>query len=155
MFQIIRAQPQDSATLKEIAIAAKRYWGYPDHLIAQWAQTPIITPESIAADNVFKACAQASVIGWYRLLNRPPTVILEDLWLLPAYMGKGIGRALFEHAVDQARRYGALEIELDADPNAAPFYAKMGCRVIGETLSEWGRAIPRMSYSLTDIESEG
>jgi GNAT superfamily N-acetyltransferase len=153
MFQIVRAQAQDSATLKKIAIAAKSYWDYPDELIAQWAQTPIITPESIAADPVFKACTGDSEIGWYRLLNCPGAVILEDLWLLPAYIGKGIGRALFEHAVDQARRSGAQNIELDADPNAAPFYTKMGCRVIGETLSEWGRTIPRMRYSLTDSGS--
>lgn len=149
MFTIIRAVPQDSLMLKEIAVAAKGYWGYPNELMAEWAQTPIITAESIAADIVFKAWTRPSVMGWYRLLTPSETAILEDLWVLPAFMGKGVGRGLFEHAIGQARQNGAQNIELDADPNAAPFYERMGCRVIGESLSEWGRNIPRMRYSLT------
>lgn len=149
MFEIVRAELADFMILKEIAVAAKAHWGYPNHLIAKWAQTPIITTESIAADIVFKACTESSVMGWYRLLLYSAPAILEDLWVLPAFMGKGIGRRLFEHAVDQAGRNGAQNIELDADPNAVPFYERMGCRVIGETPSEWGRVIPRMRYNLT------
>src|SRR5919108_5149242 len=106
MFTIVRAESQDSAMLKEIAIESKGYWGYPDDLIAQWAQTQIITPDSITADIVFKACAESSVMGWYRLLTPSKIAILEDLWVLPAFMGKGIGRALFEHAIGQARHHG-------------------------------------------------
>ncbi len=49
MLQIVRALATDAVTLKEIAIASKGYWSYPDHLMSQWAQTSIITPESIAA----------------------------------------------------------------------------------------------------------
>jgi GNAT superfamily N-acetyltransferase len=149
MIQIVPAELRNSALLKEIAVAAKGHWGYPDHLMTEWAQTSIITAESIAADVVFKARTESSVMGWYRLVPRSVTAILEDLWVLPAFMGKGIGRALFEHAVDQARRFGAQNIELDADPNAVPFYERLGCRVIGESLSEWGRIIPHMRYDLT------
>jgi GNAT superfamily N-acetyltransferase len=149
MIQIVRAELQDSVLLKEIAVASKGHWGYSDHLMTEWAQTPIITAESIAADVVYKARTELSVMGWYRLLPHSATAILEDLWVLPAFMGKGIGRALFEHAVAQARHFGVQNIELDADPNAAPFYERMGCRVIGESLSEWRRTIPRMRYDLT------
>jgi GNAT superfamily N-acetyltransferase len=149
MILIVRAELQDAVILKEIAVAAKGHWGYPDHLMTEWAQTPIITAESIAAGIVFKACTESSVVGWYRLLPHSVIAILEDLWVLPAFMGKGIGRALFEHAVDQACHFGAQNIELDADPNAEPFYERMGCRVIGESLSEWGRTIPRLRYDLT------
>ncbi|MBO9334342.1 MAG: GNAT family N-acetyltransferase [Roseiflexus sp.] len=46
---------------------------------------------------------------------------MEDLWVLPDYIGKDIGRKLFEHAIKQAQLSGADHLELDADPNATPF----------------------------------
>jgi GNAT superfamily N-acetyltransferase len=85
---------------------------------------------------VLKVRAESSVVGWYRLMIPSKNVILEDLWVLPAFMGKGIGRALFEHAVDQAERNEGQNIELDADPHAVPFYERVGCRVIGKSHSE-------------------
>lgn len=146
--KITRAQPEDADDLKKIALAAKGYWGYAAHLMAQWAQTPIITPKAIATDCVYKACSESVAVGWYRLIMSPPTAILDDLWVSPALIGKGIGRALFQHAVAQAQSFCVLAIELDADPNAAPFYTRMGCQMIGESWTEWGRTIPRMRYSL-------
>ncbi|MCX6048569.1 MAG: GNAT family N-acetyltransferase [Chloroflexi bacterium] len=148
MIEILRAQPEDADALKKIAIAAKGHWGYDEPLMAQWAQTPIITPEAIAADCVYKGCDGVSIIAWHRLLTSVPTAILDDLWVLPTWIGHGIGRRLFQHAIAQAQLAGALAIELDADPNAAPFYARMGCQMIGESWTEWGRTIPRMRYTL-------
>ncbi|NWG35655.1 MAG: GNAT family N-acetyltransferase [Chloroflexi bacterium] len=146
--EIYQAKPEDGERLKQIAIASKSYWGYSEHLMGQWAQTPIITSELINKDIVYMACANSLIIGWYRLLIRLPVAILEDLWVLPDYIGKGVGRKLFEHAIQQADLSGAERLELDADPNAEPFYTRMGCKAAGESISEWGRAIPHMTYNL-------
>lgn len=146
--EITRAMPGESEKLKQIAIASKSYWGYPEELILKWARTAIITPRAVEEDLVFKACAGEDIIGWYRLTPRLPVSELEDLWLLPEYIGIGVGRILFEHAVDQAKKAGAGQLELAADPNAEPFYLHMGCRRIGDVISEWGRAIPHLVYDL-------
>jgi GNAT superfamily N-acetyltransferase len=146
--EINQAKPEDSERLKQIAITSKSYWGYSEHLLSQWAQTPLITPESIDKDRVYAACIGSCIIGWYRLLIRLPVVVLEDLWVLPDYIGKGVGKKLFEHGIQQANLSGAERLELDADPNAEPFYTRMGCQVVGESLSEWGRTIPHMVYNL-------
>ena len=148
--QIVQARSEDAPILRQVAIQSKGYWGYPVHWMEQFARSPIITPESIASDVVYKACVEVSVVGWYRLLPKTPLAILDDLWVLPAWIGQGIGRALFEHASEQARLLGALAIELEADPNAVPFYQRMGSRVIGQSLSEWGRYIPHMRFDLVD-----
>ena len=147
MLEIIRVTPGEIAKLKEIAIASKGYWGYPEPLMAQWAQTSIISAEAVTKTLVYKACVDGTITGWYRLIPQASPPTLEDLWVLPAFMNKGIGRALFQHAVEQASRHGAQGFELDTDPNAVSFYQKMGCEVIGESLSEWGRNIPHMRYS--------
>lgn len=148
MLQIVRALPDDSADLKEIAIASKGFWGYPEDMMSKWAQSPIITPQSIAIAVVYKAILENSSVGWYRLWDGSKIAILDDLWVLPAFIGQGIGRSLFMHAVSQARSEGSLAIELDADPNAVPFYEHMGCYKVGEKLSDWQRLIPRMRYDL-------
>ncbi len=145
---IIRAVPGESDLLKQIAVASKSYWGYPEALISQWAQSAIITPQAVEEDLVFKGCEGDTVIGWYRVTNRKPVAELEDLWVLPEYIGRGMGRILFEHAIDQARKAGAGQLELAADPNAEPFYTHMGCRKVGDVVSEWGRAIPHMVLDL-------
>ena len=83
-------------------------------------------------------------MGVYQRKKGVSAVVLEDLWVLPDYIGKDIGRKLFEHAIEQAQLSGADHLELDADPNAAPFYIRMGCHPAGERISEWGRAVPYM-----------
>lgn len=145
---IVRVEPEDASLLREIAIQSKDYWGYPTEWMAQFAQTLLITEESIAQDIVYKACVQGAAVGWYRLLPGNSVAILDDLWVVPAWIGRGMGGALFRHAEAQARLLGAQAIELDADPNAAPFYEHMGFRVIGQSLTDWGRYVPRMLYNL-------
>jgi len=139
MLQIVRANPEDSEELKQIAILSKGFWGYSEDLMSQWAHSPIITPKSITYATVYKAVVDTSTVGWYRLWDNAKIATLDDLWILPAFMGQGIGRSLFQHAVSQARSFGALSIELDADPHALAFYEHMGCYKIGENLSEWQR----------------
>jgi GNAT superfamily N-acetyltransferase len=51
-------------------------------------------------------------------------------------MGRGVGRALFERARELAAAAGATTFEIDADPNAEPFYLRMGARRVGEIRSE-------------------
>jgi GNAT superfamily N-acetyltransferase len=149
--EIVRAQPHDAATLKFIAVAAKSYWGYPEHLIAAWAASPIISPMDIAHSPVYVAYNVQQAIGWYRLLTDRSPAILEDLWVIPSWIGRGIGRALFEHAIAQCHAHGVTQMELDADPNAVGFYLRMGGRVIGESISEWQRPIPQIRFDLAPL----
>jgi GNAT superfamily N-acetyltransferase len=63
-------------------------------------------------------------------------------------MGRGLGRRLFDLAAARARELGATRLQWGADPNAVPFYERVGGRVVGEKISEWGRTVPRMEASL-------
>jgi GNAT superfamily N-acetyltransferase len=66
-------------------------------------------------------------------------------------MGRGFGRALFEHAVEQARALGLASFEIEADPNAEGFYLHMGAKRIGTNVSEMDgarRELPLLIYRL-------
>ena len=47
-------------------------------------------------------------------------------------MGRGIGRALFEHAEQHARQHGAKRLWVESDPHAEAFYRHMGMTVFGQ-----------------------
>jgi len=136
MLEIRRARPEDAQALTEIALAAKRSWGYPDRWIALWAPLLTFTPEDLRAADVFVGTDHGGITCFYRLLLGENRAVLEDLWVKPDFMGRGIGRALFEHALSNCRRADAGILEVEADPHAQGFYEKMGMRKVGDRQSE-------------------
>jgi GNAT superfamily N-acetyltransferase len=76
------------------------------------------------------------------------TVYLDDLFVEPAFIGRGIGGLLWRHAVDLAKTIGAKSLVFGADPHARPFYEHVGAVVEGYNLSTIvpGRKTPRMRY---------
>lgn len=149
---IRRAQPQDAAALTQIALAAKQSWGYPDEWMAQWRPDLTVTPGYIGSSPVWVAEVEGAPAGFLGLVHTDGRWHLEHLWVLPAFHGRGLGRALFAEAVKQARAVGATELRIRADPNAEPFYLKMGATRVGlevyELLGKIRREVPQLTYSL-------
>ena len=133
---IRKASPKDAARLTQIALAAKAYWGYPASWMALWQDVLMITPEFITTAEVYTAVLESEIIGFYSLVGTGEKLTLNDLWVLPDAIGRGIGRALFEHARHCAETLGAATLEIEADPNAEGFYQHMGAHRIGEHISE-------------------
>lgn len=149
--EIRRAKSDDADTLTAIAHAAKRHWGYPDNWIAHWKSELTITPEFINANEVFVAVNDGRIIGCCALVLSESLSELEHMWILPEFIGTGLGRRLFMHARDRAASLSLGELELSADPNAEGFYQHMGAVRIGEVRSEIDgqpRVLPRMKVGL-------
>ena len=110
----------------------------------------VLDPVDIERDEVHILESGGRSIGWHRVRFDGARAELEDLWVEPAFIGHGHGRALFEHAVGIARDGGAERLEWDAEPFATGFYEAMGGREIGRTPSAVipGRTLPRMSLEL-------
>ena len=146
-----RASPGDADALTRIAFASKQYWGYPERWISRWSETLTITPEFVRGNGVYAAVAGDEPIGFYALSGAGYELELEHLWVMPAWIGSGVGRLLFEHAMDRATSRGAKHVEIEADPNAEGFYLRMGARRTGENVYEiegQRRALPRMVVEL-------
>ena len=133
---IEKAQPEQHDQLTAIAQAAKRHWGYPEHWIEAWKEALIITPAFIADNTVFVERNGDQRAGFYALLGSGSQITLEHMWVLPAYMGTGVGKRLFTHAVEYAASIGATTIQIESDPNAEGFYKRMGARRVGEVTVE-------------------
>jgi GNAT superfamily N-acetyltransferase len=65
-------------------------------------------------------------------------------------MRRGIGTALLRHALQTAAQGGADEVDVDADPNAAPFYLRRGAVHVGDLpapiAGEPQRARPQLRF---------
>lgn len=155
--QIVRARPEDAAELTAVAFAAKRHWGYPERWIQSWRELLTVTPALVAANPTFSAIKNNRVVGFF-CLTTEPRPDLTHLWVLPTAMGRGYGRALFEHAVEQARALGWTSFEIEADPNAEGFYLHLGAKCIGTNVTEiegTRRELPLLVYRISQPEFAG
>ena len=134
--QIVRAKPEDADALTKIAFAAKRHWGYPERWIQGWREILTMRPEFITANVAYCAIEENHAVGFYVLTTEDDGLHLDHLWIVPAAMGRGIGGALFQHATAQARDLGFASIKIEADPNAAAFYERMGAVRVGINIGE-------------------
>ena len=148
---IQQASTEHADTLTQIALEAKRHWGYPEHWIKHWESDLTITPEFIKNNHVYVAEYDGEIRGFYALCEVDDKAELEHIWVRPSFIGTGIGKELFLDAMERAARLNVSEVELSADPNAEGFYQRMGARKIGEVDSEIDgqtRKLPRMKIEL-------
>lgn len=150
---IQRARPEQHERLTQIAHAAKKHWGYPERWMEIWKDALTITPEFIAGNEVYTVRVESEVAGFYGLIVSEGKVQLEHMWVDPDYIGGGIGKQLFDHAIKVATSLGASLMEIESDPNAEGFYKRMGARQVGEsvsTLEGQPRLLPLLVVDLTD-----
>lgn len=147
---IRQASVDEAATLTQIALDAKRYWGYPEHWITHWEADLTISPDFIRDNHVYVAEEDGQLRGFYALCVAGQKAELEHMWVTPACIGTGIGKDLFLDAMERAAGFDVRAVELSADPNAAGFYRRMGATQIGETESAIDgqtRKLPRMTIN--------
>jgi GNAT superfamily N-acetyltransferase len=151
MITIQRATPEQAAELNAVTLAAKRHWNYPEKWIQFWLPTLVISPEYIQENETWVAVQGDRCIAYYSLKEEDESLWLDNLWVLPEFMGQGIGRDLFQHALERSRILGATIMGVVSDPNAQKFYEKMGARKVGEYQTEIDgqpRVLPVMEIKL-------
>ena len=139
------AEPADHDRLRELTFESKAHWDYERDFVRRWADAL-----SFETDRErWVAELDGEVAAWAALV--PPkdgVVILDDLWVDPAWMGRGLGSRLFRLAAERARELGAERLEWGAEPNAVGFYEKLGGRKLRDHVTEWGRVVPWMGLDL-------
>jgi len=134
--EIIQANRTHASGLTEIALAAKRHWGYPEAWIESWRSSLTITAEFVNLNETWMVLDKEKPIGFYAFVSKEGKLELTHIWVLPQQMGQGIGRALFSHAIGRARKLNFTTFEIESDPNAEGFYLRMGAQRVGARASE-------------------
>jgi GNAT superfamily N-acetyltransferase len=72
---------------------------------------------------------------------------LDDLFVEPDTLGRGVGRLLVADVGRRAASAGAAFVDVIANPNALGFCDRIGYVTIGEAATRFGNA-PRMTLEL-------
>ncbi len=155
MVSIRPAQPAEAEALSQIAFAAKGYWNYPQHWMELWRPQLTFTPEYVEQNESWVTEEGGIPIAFYTLQEKDGNAWLDNLFVLPTYIGKGLGKQLFLHAVELARDRGYKFLQLEAEPNAIGFYEKMSMQRIGEhqyELDGQPRILPLMELLLSSSQ---
>lgn len=118
-----------------------------------WRGNLTVSPGFVRENEVYVAVIEGEPVGFCALVGQGRVLELEHLWVLPAWIGAGLGRSLFEHAMARAAELGARTVLIKSDPNAEGFYRKMGARRTGENAYELEghtRALPVMAVELPE-----
>ena len=145
------ARPEEVADLSALALRSKAHWGYDADFMARAQDSLRVKAEAVAAGHVFVATdGNDQLLGVAAIGFEGPLAELELLFVDPAAMGQGAGRALYRHVLDVARRHGATRLWILADPYAEAFYRAMGAEPAGQAPSDAipGRMLPLMKVDL-------
>jgi GNAT superfamily N-acetyltransferase len=130
------AEPADHERLRELTFESKAHWRYDRDFVRSRADG--LSFES--GQERWVAELAGEIVAWAGLV--PPAdgvAVLDDLWVDPAWMGRGLGSRLFRLAADRGSELGAERLEWGAEPHALGFYKRLGGRFLRTHLTEWGR----------------
>jgi N-acetylglutamate synthase-like GNAT family acetyltransferase len=144
-----RAVPGEAEQLTEITIASKAHWGYDQSFMARARPELTVTRDYLETNDCWVAERDGRIAGWFSLVATDESLLLDNFFLLPAYIGAGLGRHMWQQALNRAVEMGAERLTLESDPNASGFYARMGARRTGSSpVRSTGRALPLFEIDL-------
>jgi ribosomal protein S18 acetylase RimI-like enzyme len=148
--KIEKASINDNEILTEITKRSKAYWGYSEEQILKWNDNLTISKDYIENNCTFKLLNDNTIIGYYSyIIKDEKNVKLDNLFVLPDYIGKGFGKYLINDFLKRMRNEKFEKIILDSEPNAEEFYLKIGFKKIGEfETSIKNRFMPIMEMNL-------
>lgn len=149
--KLVPAKVQDHERLTFITRQSKAYWNYSEAQLKEWEGDLLITPDFIQKNIVFQLIDKEEIIAYYTLIENEgkSSILLENLFILPDYIGRGLGKFLLNDAIQKAIDLEYTEMSLEADPNATDFYLKMGFKIIDQKQSSIpNRFLPIMTKQL-------
>jgi GNAT superfamily N-acetyltransferase len=121
------ARPDEVAALEELQRRASDVWEEYREQLAEHPDAIALDPALVSAGRVRVFEKDGLRVGFSVLLPpREEACELDGLFVEPAAMRGGVGRALIADAAQQARAAGATRISVIANPRAIEFYERVG-----------------------------
>ena len=108
-----------------------------------------LSADAVREGRTRAAAIDGNIVGFASLADAPGWLELEDLFVDPAFMRRGVGRALIRDVAEQARRRGIARVEVDANDHALRFYEEVGFVAVARVALDHGTAV-RMTLDVSD-----
>ncbi len=144
------ASEAELPALSTLCLRSKAHWGYDEDFMAACREELTLTPADLAGTSLAVGEEAGEVVGLVQVEVEAGDCDLLKLFVEPGRMGRGHGAALFAWAVAEGRRLAARRMTIEADPDAEPFYRRMGAVPIGRAPSGSipGRTLPLLELPL-------
>ena len=148
---IIRAPtPNELSDLSDLCFRSKAVWGYDERFMEACRGELSFEPRDLELTPIAVAERNGEPIGVAQIRVVDGEADLLKLFVEPSALRSGVGKALLVWATDVAKELGATRLIIDADPDAAPFYRRMGAYDVGQAPSGSvpGRVLPKLVMNL-------
>lgn len=148
---IVRSPHIDELSrLSDLCFRSKAVWGYDQMFLDECREELSFGQHDLEETHVAVAEQNGAILGVVQVKVSSGEADLLKLFVEPHALRKGTGRVLFAWAVEVSRREGASRMVIEADPDAVPFYHRLGARTCGEAPSGSipGRLLPRLTFDL-------
>jgi N-acetylglutamate synthase-like GNAT family acetyltransferase len=127
------ANTSDHELLTQITKKSKAFWGYSEDLLLVWDDALTITEDYIEKYDVYKFSTENKIVGYYSyIVEENLTIKLDNLFLIPEYIGKGLGTFLINDFLNRIQNQNYKRVYLNSEPYAEGFYKKHGFQTIGK-----------------------
>jgi len=131
--RIIQATEQSLAKINELIARSKAHWTWPEGYIEKALPLHTINSAYLRSNYCFEVLdAHDKLIAFVSVVISDARTVLDNLWVAPDLIGKGIGRRACECVFQLARKRGWTELWVFPDPPAQGFYEKLGFSDTGE-----------------------
>ncbi len=149
--QITKASSNLHTELTILTKASKAYWGFSQEILDQWKDLLTISPKYIEENEVYCLWQEDELVGYYSyFFSDKNTIHLDNLFILPEYIGKGLGKKMMLDFLEKVTQLTEGKyLTLDSEPKAQIFYEKFGFVVYGqEPTAIPGRFLPKMKKKI-------
>jgi GNAT superfamily N-acetyltransferase len=147
---IRNARRDELSGLSDLCFRSKAVWGYDAAFMEACRDELSFDRQELQSTSIAVAELGGNPVGVAQVTVVGSEAELLKLFVEPAALRKGIGRTLLNWAIDISRAKGAVRLTIDADPDAVPFYRRIGACDAGEAPSGSipGRMLPRLTIEL-------
>jgi GNAT superfamily N-acetyltransferase len=150
MFRLRTPRCDEATILTELCIRSKAVWGYDEEFMLACRGELTLTASIMKSSPLKVAETDGHLVGVAQITVQGELAELNKLFVEPTHLRCGAGKALFEWAATISREAGAATMVIEADPDAAGFYRRMGAVDKGTAPSGSipGRLLPRLELRL-------
>jgi GNAT superfamily N-acetyltransferase len=150
MLHLRPPRPDEAELLTELCLRSKAVWGYDDAFMRACRAELTLSAADFVKSSLQVAVQGDEIAGVVQVVVDGENADLAKLFIAPSTIRAGVGEKLFDWAAKTAREHGAHWLWIEADPDAAAFYRRMGAIDDGTAPSGSipGRVLPRLKLKL-------
>lgn len=141
---------EELPALSALCFRSKAIWGYDNHFMEACRRELSFDASELRSTSIVVAEERGKIVGVAQVKVAGKEAQLLKLFVEPSALRGGVGRALFVWAIGKAASMDAGKLVIEADPDAASFYRRMGAEDCGfvPSGSIAGRLLPKLVKDL-------